>query len=321
CMGSVTELLDDLEIMTESEVVQLFAWRKAGLERLRRRLGDTRIGYMEQGSYELLGENETGCLDKLDYLNQLLLPVAGKPAFERANGMLETFGFSKGHVSGLIRNTCEGGLHSGMMLRALADLTISSGIEIKTGAEVVRYTEEEQRVSVEVKDPFRDEAICFLSGSLVLCTNAFTKALMPEEEIRPGRGQVIITEPVDNLNFKGIFHFDKGYYYFRELDGRVLIGGGRNLDFEGETTLSFELSDRIQQDLEAKLRDVILPGRQFKTAQRWAGIMGFGPTKYPVVKAFSSRVFGAFRMGGMGVALGSNVAIQVADLVYGKQGG
>src|SRR5688572_29138420 len=52
CMGSVTELLDDLELMSEAEIVALYDWRKKGLERLRRRLGDTLIGYQENGSYE-----------------------------------------------------------------------------------------------------------------------------------------------------------------------------------------------------------------------------------------------------------------------------
>ena len=51
CMGSVTELLDDLQNTDESEVYALYEWRKRGLERLRARLGDATIGYTERGSY------------------------------------------------------------------------------------------------------------------------------------------------------------------------------------------------------------------------------------------------------------------------------
>jgi hypothetical protein len=36
--------------------------------------------------------------------------------------------------------------------------------------------------------------------------------------------------------------------------------------------------------------------------------MAFGKDKQPIVKQLSSNVFGAFRLGGMGVALGSYVA-------------
>ena len=139
-------------------------------------------------------------------------------------------------------------------------------------------------------------------------------------DVTPGRGQVLVTHPIPGLKFKGIYHFDKGYYYFREIDGRVLFGGGRNLDFETENTTEFALNSLIQIDLEQKLADIILPGMQFQVAQRWAGIMAFGVNKYPIVKAFSPRVFGAFRMGGMGVALGSETAAQLVELMKGANG-
>jgi glycine/D-amino acid oxidase-like deaminating enzyme len=153
-----------------------------------------------------------------------------------------------------------------------------------------------------------------------ICTNAFTKQLLPEVDVIPGRGQVLITQPIPGLKIKGVFHFDKGYYYFREIDGRVLFGGGRNLDFETEQTTEFELNKLIQIDLEQKLADIILPGTHFQIAQRWTGIMAFGKTKYPIVKAFSPRVFGAFRMGGMGVALGTETARELSEIIYDSLG-
>ena len=39
---------------------------------------------------------------------------------------------------------------------------------------------------------------------------------------------------------KGIFHLDEGFYYFRDYYNRVMIGGGRNLDFNNECTDKFE---------------------------------------------------------------------------------
>lgn len=315
CMGSVTEVLDDLNTMTEAEVFGLFDSRKKGLERLRARLGDATINYTTDGSYELISAEELFALDKIDYLNKLFLPVTGKPAFRIANDKIQDFGFSQGYTKALIENTCEGAINTGKMLRALVDLALKSGVEIKTGAEVELFEEGERSIVVRLRDPFRQEQLLFQSKTVILCTNAFTKQLLPEEDVIPGRGQVLITEPIPDLRFKGIYHFDKGYYYFREVDGRILLGGGRNLDFEGETTTAFELSEKIHEHLDQKLRDIILPGTEFSIAQRWAGIMAFGKTKRPVVKAFSDRLFGAFRMGGMSVALGSEVACEVAGLV------
>jgi len=315
CMGSATELLDDLTYSTEAEVVALFAQRKQGLELLRKRLGDDRIGYRTNGSYELISQAELYAMDKLDYLNSLLLPVTGKRAFEEASGQQIAYGFGAASVSTMVRQTCEGELHTGKMMRALTDMAIQKGIEIKTGATVKGYTEEENRVVVAVEEPYRKENWLMTCDRLSICTNAFAKSLLPDEDIVPGRGQVLITDPVAGLKFKGIFHFDKGYYYFREIDGRVLFGGGRNIDFETEQTTEIALNKQIQDDLDEKLTTIILPGREVKIAQRWAGIMAFGGSKQPIVKEISTRVYGAYRMGGMGVALGSSVAATLAQMI------
>jgi len=314
CMGSATELLDDLQHLNEEEVVLLYEWRELGLRLLRKRLGDEKIGYASNGSYELISETEIGALDKIDYLNELLHPVMAQKAFRLANHKIAEHGFSSSYTKALIENMCEGELNSGKMMKALMAYAMHCGVEVKTGAEVVRFEEVGHKVNIEVKDPFRNEIWPLTCDTLSICTNAFTKKLLPEVDVTPGRGQVLITDPIGGLKFKGVYHFDRGYYYFREIDGRVLLGGGRNLDFKGEATHSFELSEKIQADLEQKLKEIILPGTDFAIAQRWAGIMAFGENKYPIVKAFSSRVYGAFRMGGMGVALGSEIARQLAIL-------
>lgn len=319
CMGSATELLDDLEHMPSADVVQLFADRKKGLERLRRRLGDQTIGYTENGSYELLNKAALPALEQLDFLNGLLQPVTGKPAFRPAPEQIAVSGFHPVFTRAMIENTCEGALHTGKMLRALTDLCISRSIEIKTGTEVTSFEETANGVQVMVPDPIRGDTWLLQCRQLVVCTNAFVNRFSPDEDVVPGRGQVLITHPVKGLKFTGIYHFDNGYYYFRELDGRVLFGGGRNLDFKTETTTQQELNPQIQQQLETLLREVILPDTPFTIDRKWSGIMAFGHTKQPIVKAFSDKVYGAFRMGGMGVALGSEVAYRlVSELMNGQ---
>ncbi|WP_345082734.1 FAD-dependent oxidoreductase [Nemorincola caseinilytica] len=315
CMGSATELLDDLERNSEEEVVSLFAARREGLVKLRGRLGDERIGYRANGSHELISDKEYDALNRLAYLNDLLRPVTGKDAFVPANGRISEFGFGGAYARALIENTCEGGLHTGMMMRALTDMALTLGVEIKTGAEVKNYEEDDKGVNVAVQDPFRKEVWPLRCAALSICTNAFTRSLLPHEEVTPGRGQVLITDPVPGLKLRGVYHFDKGYYYFREINGRVLFGGGRNMDIEGETTTEIALNEQIQADLDDKLRNMILPYTTYTVAQRWAGIMAFGSVRKPIVRAISGRVYGAFRMGGMGVALGSDAAARLAGII------
>ena len=137
---------------------------------------------------------------------------------------------------------------------------------------------------------------------------------MPQASVIPARGQVLLTSPIESLPWKGSFHYDEGFYYFRNIDGRVLFGGGRNLDLKGETTTEIAVTGKIQKQLEHLLKTVILPGQKFEIEQRWAGIMGVGSEKKPVIKHYSPNVICAVRMGGMGIAIGTLVGKEAAAL-------
>lgn len=316
CMGSAGEMLDDLKHMSDEEVVRLFQWRKEGLSLLRNRLGDSHIGYAEHGSYELIRPSEESIIERIESLNTLLKSPRGKDIFSLATKQkIQEFGFSSAHISALIETHGEGELDTGKMMQSLIYLAMEKGVEIKTGAPVSGYVEDDQGVRVTIPDAVSGGDYTVFGAVLIVCTNAFTKTFVNEEEVVPGRGQVLVTEPVAGLKFRGIFHMDMGYYYFREVDGRVLFGGGRNLDFAAETTTAFGLNDAIQADLEEKMRTIILPGQPFRIARRWSGIMAFGSQKFPIIRQISPAVFGAYRLGGMGVALGSKVARELTDLI------
>ena len=261
--------------------------------------------YQKHTSYE-------DALEEVDRINALLLLVTGKPAFMRCDEKLPAMGFAGVHH--VIENRLEGELDTGLMMRALIDKALEAGIECKTGCIVTGYEEWPQGVEVHCVDPLSAAAITFTAQQLFICQNAFARTLLPQADVRPGRGQVLITEPIEDLAFRGIFHFDRGYYYFRNYHNRILFGGGRNLDFSGEETLAFGLSETIQHDLEEKLHTMILPGRKPPIALRWSGIMAFGADKMPIVQRHSDRVFVGVRMGGMGVAIGSEVGYRLSHL-------
>jgi hypothetical protein len=67
------------------------------------------------------------------------------------------------------------------------------------------------------------------------------------------------------------------------------------------------LNEKIQHDLEQKLRHLILPSYEVAIDQRWTGIMAFGQQKKPIVQVISPRIFAGVRLGGMGVAIGSQL--------------
>lgn len=315
CIGSLTEILDDLIHMPEHEVKALVELRLQGLRKLRARLGDNKIGYAENGSYELIAHNNADCINDIQRVNDLLRPILNAEAYKVDDAKLDAFGFSKTHVKHVVSNNCEGELNSGMMMRTLIDLCLSKGIEIKTGCDVSRVEDDGTSASVIVKHSYLNQEIAFSAAQVAICTNAFTKHLYPQTELHPGRGQVLITKPIDGLKFKGVFHFDEGYYYFRRLGDRVLFGGGRNQDFEGERSSEFAYNPKVQGDLLDKLKTVILPDTAFEVDDWWTGIMAFGDTKFPIVKQHSPHVYIGVRMGGMGVAIGSKIGEELAVLM------
>ena len=151
-------------------------------------------------------------------------------------------------------------------------------------------------------------------NKLFIATNGFSESII-QEKVVPARAQVLITKPIKNLKVIGTFHFQQGYYYFRNIDDRILLGGGRNLDFQAENTNEFGVTNTVQSKLEKLLREVILPQTDFEIDQRWSGIMGIGNKKTTITKQLSNNVYCGVRLGGMGVAIGTNVGSELANLI------
>lgn len=309
CIGSLTEKLYDISLMGEDALVNLVADRWSGLQLLRKRLGDQRIDYQNLGGFELLNKNQMVHPDQLESMNKLLFPVFQKPVFSFCNELIPRFGFRQ--VDQMICNEVEGQINTGLMMKHLWKYAAFLGVRILTGASVMGFTEDHTGLKIELEqfpEPIQAQ-------KLIVCTNAFTKQLLPQVELLPGRGQVLMTNSIPNLPWKGVFNFDEGFYYFRNLGDRIIFGGGRNLDFVGETTTALELNQAIQKELERHLKETIIPGRPFEITDRWSGIMAFGKQKLPLVEQITPRVWVGARLNGMGVALGSTIGEKLANLV------
>jgi glycine/D-amino acid oxidase-like deaminating enzyme len=317
CYGSLTEILADIKTMPKEKVLQLVALRYKGLNKLRQRLGDANIGFEHYGGYELLFTENDERLNEIDSLNQLLQPVFQSNAIAVKNESINTFGFSE-KVKHLIYHPHEGQIDTGKMMSNLIDYVTRLGAKIITGATVEGYEDNVEGTSIYTSENAAHSSLNFKSKKLIFCTNAFTKKFFPQLEIKPGRGQVLITKPIHNIKFKGVFHFDEGYYYFRNVGNRVLFGGGRNIDFEAENTTSFGTTEKIMNDLTQKLQEIILPETPFEIDQSWSGIMAFGEDKFPILERINQHIIVAARLGGMGIAIGSELGEQAAAMVLEK---
>ena len=308
CFGSLSEIIDDLKNHSEEDVFRLVQKRWQGLQLLRKRLSDTVIDFKPFGGYELfLKEDESTyheCLARLPLINEILRPLFKTDVFTKE---VDRFEF-KGIHEYSVFNPFEAQIDTGNMMQALLKQAVSENILILNQQTVTSYFESEKGVEVALGN------FSFTSKKLLFATNGFANSLT-NGDVNPDRAQVLITEPITNLDIKGTFHLDKGYYYFRNIDDRILLGGGRNLDFETETTTAFGQTEIIQNKLEQLLKEVILPNRKVEIAHRWSGIMGVGTSKNPIVSQLSENVYCGVRLGGMGVAIGSLIGTELAELV------
>ncbi len=313
CFGSMTELLDDLEKESEAEVFSRVEMRWKGLHKLRNLLGDASFDYEPFGGYEVFTDADSDCYEKcrgrLDHFNGLMKSITGKSeTYAHADEHIGNFGFSG--VSHLIHNREEGQINSGKMMHMLVDITHKKGACIINGLGINEIKNGEADVELHC-----DNGFTFRAKRLLVANNGFAKKLLPELAVVPARAQVLITCPIEGLKIKGSFHYEKGYYYFRNVGNRLLFGGGRNLNFEKETTMEFGTTGQIQQKLEELLRNVIIPGTKFEVDMRWSGIMGMGSSKSTILKKVNGNIYCAVRMGGMGVAIGSHVGEQGAEMI------
>ncbi len=308
CFGSSSELLDDLSKNNSETIWETVLMRWQGLQILRKRLGDKGIDLNLWGGYELFDskENKIKSLEKIKDLNKEIYQHLGlKNCFSEYPK--NNFGFK--NTKGIILNKYEGQIDTGLMMQNLLLLAQKKGITVLNNIEIKAINDLGGKVELKSINGV------FKAKKVVVATNGFANELLKINNINPARAQVLITKPISQLKIKGTFHYQEGYYYFRNIKNRLLFGGGRNINLKKEATSEIGLNSKIQNHLEYILKTMILPNTVFEIEHRWSGIMGVGNEKKPIIKPITNNVIAAVRMGGMGIAIGSKVGEIVAKIL------
>jgi glycine/D-amino acid oxidase-like deaminating enzyme len=311
CFGSISELVNDLNKHTENEVMQLVEKRWKGLLRLRKNLGDSAIDYKPYSGYEVFDDSAkfNNYASQIDFFNSRVSKITKvKNPYSIADKKIKQFGLNG--FKHIIENRAEGQIDTGKMMARLIDIVQKLGVKIFNGIDILSLDAAQKNVRINCQKNVQINA-----GRVLICTNGFAKQLLPDYPVNAARAQVMVTGPIAGLKLKGSFHYDEGYYFFRNIGNRVLLGGGRNLDFKTEATHKFGLTDKVQNKLEQLLWNNILNRRKHIVEYRWSGIMGIGPQKSTIIKKVDKNIFCAVRMGGMGVAIGSLVGEDAARMV------
>lgn len=311
CFGSLTELLADEASMGTNKMLSVVEMRFKGIQKIKTHFSAAEIELDECSGYEALYHNKNAneIDDQINYINQLLAPIIGSTnAFANATDVISLIGLK--NFDQLIHNSHEAGIHSGKLVKALTKLAINKGIQLLSGIEVLSWEESNNEVIIQT-----NQQKTITTNQLIVCTNGLTNSLLPELNIEPARGQIILTAPIADLATKGTFHFDEGFYYWRNIGNRILLGGARNSDFENERTTDLSGSESIRNKLLAFLKNHLITNEPILIDQYWSGIMGFTPTKTPLIKKVGTNVLAVIACNGMGVALTPIIAEDVTNLL------
>ncbi|WP_439506603.1 NAD(P)/FAD-dependent oxidoreductase [Sediminibacterium sp.] len=312
CFGSLTELISDESTMGTAAMLSIVESRFKGIQKIRANFSDEAIQYDACGGFEAI-QNDHSIAPNLDghihYLNELLAPVTGKQqTFCNATKQMNRYGV-KG-FDHLVYNSFEAGIHSGKLVNELTSKILALGVRIINGVEVKGWIKTAE--SLEIMTQFGQT---IKTKQLIACMNGFTQNLLPQLNIQPARGQILLTKPIEGLKLKGTFHFDEGFYYWRNIGNRILIGGARNLAIAEEQTTDLAGSDKIRNHLTQFLGSYIDTDQSIEIEQYWSGIMGFTPTKEPLCTWAEPNLLAVIACNGMGVALTPIIAEKVAAMV------
>ena len=173
-------------------------------------------------------------------------------------------------------------------------------IGLLTGHEVTNLTHGQGCWTIETSKG-HIQAPCVL-----VANNGWASALL-DLDVQTAPNTVLVSQPQLGLHLPSTVHHDRGYVYAREVDGRVLIGGGRHWACPTE-------AERVER-LKAWAVEHIAGVSRFEVEFQWQGHLGVGASRGPLIEDLGDGLYAGVRMGGMGVAIGTLVGRKLADLV------
>jgi gamma-glutamylputrescine oxidase len=282
----------------------------APYDEARRDLGDERARRLMELTERALDRMEELAGDAFRRVGSLRLAFDAdeRDALRREHDALREHGFAVEWVDeleppldqlylGAILHPRDGALHPARWVRRLAAHAVNAGAEICEG----------ESVTIEELD----------ADAIVVACDGFIPQLLPELPVRATRGQVLATEPLRERRYERPHYARGGYDYWQQLpDGRLVIGGNRDVSLATEDTDLEETTSLIQERLEALVEE--LAGYRPVVTDRWAGIWGTTPDLVPLVGEVRDGVWVAGGYSGHGNALGLACGELVARAVLGE---
>jgi gamma-glutamylputrescine oxidase len=200
-------------------------------------------------------------------------------------------------------NPRDGALQPARWVRRLAGLAVEAGAQLR---------EHERVTAVDELD----------AEAVVVASDGYPSGLVRafEAVVQPTRGQVVVTEPLDERLYERPHYARRGFDYWQQLpDGRLVVGGRRDTDLAGERTSEERTTPVIQAALEQLVGELV--GQAPAITHRWSGIFGMSTDELPLVGRVpgEDRVWVAGGYSGHGNVLGLACGDLVAKAILGRR--
>ncbi|HZD88042.1 MAG TPA: FAD-binding oxidoreductase [Gaiellaceae bacterium] len=254
-------------------------WTEGALDRLTELAGDA---VRRVGSYRLAADEEEHDAIRLEY-------EALREDGIAAEWLDDVPGGAAGRFHGAIAHPGDASIQPARFVRRLAARAAAAGADVR------------EHDLVEDVDALDAERV-------LVATDGYGHGLVPElaDLIWPTRGQVIVSAPLDRVLYDRPHYARQGFDYWQQLpDGRLLLGGFRDVSIMDELTDVEETTPAIQSSLESFLHE--LAGGRVEVTHRWAGIFGLTQDMLPLVgevPGHDGRIWVAAGYSGHGNVLG-----------------
>lgn len=208
-----------------------------------------------------------------------------------------------GRYCGGILHPRDGALQPARWIRRLAAHAAEAGAEVRERDRVASLANLEAEAVVVGSDGYPSGLVGAVDGL-----------------VQPIRGQVVVTEPLDERLYERPHYARYGFDYWQQLpDGRLVVGGRRDTDIDREATAEEATTPAIQAALEDFVRELV--GRPVPITHRWAGIFGQTADALPLVGPVPGRegVWVSRGYSGHGNVLGLACGDLVAKAILGRR--
>jgi gamma-glutamylputrescine oxidase len=304
CIGSPTEIMDDILHEGEDLASELIARRWEGTKRLLSIVPQEKMDYQKVGGLEVFDQEFQFKNLDLPYLNSVLENVTKVENYFSLDDQNISDSF---HTKGIFM-AAEGRINPKKMMEFLYQKAISLGVHF------LNDTIEEIDQSKNIVYTTKHGKLLF--GRCGITLNGYINKLLPESKVTPARNLVLITNDLPEIKWDHVVHYNQGYVYFRRIGDKILLGGARNLDKDNEYSHHLEVNNKIEFYLLDFLKHKICAHHSnVEVLHQYIGILGFGESKIPKLKPLNSNICIASGMGGMGVAIGSQIGKELADFL------